>query len=463
MPTAPQAQYKFRSIIYRANQSRAVSKDLEYMLILLRVRMEKKGSTPKKVKISSKPKDRLNHCRDYIMSEASKLSEDGFTQLNSILARSDENDTLTIVEDLMDQLADALRTERELQVRYNDLDTARWNLAKDLASQQSKLDNVKTEEEAERRRVIEDIAHSERKWAERLKQMTQKYQIQVQEIQRVHNLNIASWDADRRALEEKHETSLNSLQDVIDKGNVAILDDFEKEKDELAHIQLTELSSLRNENEVEKFKIRKEFEEDIARRKKIHEAQLNNLNKQHEQERYAIMTNSERDKGAMRALHEAEKGALREQYGREKDEIITSSQSQHRAMKKDLGLLSDALAAREGFTPIPDKDFNREFSDLAEMVNVVARVEWEVEQCDWTPEILDKLSDNAPRRLRRAIIQNTIWTVLFANIFCSPFRIFGEEGKKLESKWIKAYGEGTYSFPNSDSTLRKLIANRRQP
>ena len=39
-------------------------------------------------------------------------------------------------------------------------------------------------------------------------------------------------------------------------------------------------------------------------------------------------------------------------------------------------------------------------------------------------------------------MQNTLWVILYEMIFCTPFRVFGEEGVKLDMQWLDKYGQG---------------------
>jgi hypothetical protein len=93
---------------------------------------------------------------------------------------------------------------------------------------------------------------------------------------------------------------------------------------------------------------------------------------------------------------------------------------------------------------MPDNDIKARFQDLAQEIDTLARLEWKPNQKEWTNQVLRQLSGNQ-RLLKKQILQDSVWVILHENIFCSPFRIFGEEGRSLESQWSDEYGKGWLS------------------
>lgn len=110
-------------------------------------------------------------------------------------------------------------------------------------------------------------------------------------------------------------------------------------------------------------------------------------------------------------------------------------------LRGEIESLNGALLARDRFTPITDHELESRFSDLAEEIDQLARPEWHSKQSDWTDHLLSRLSKN-PKRLKKELLQDSLWTILYENIFCSPFRVFGEEGRNLEAQWNDAFGKG---------------------
>jgi hypothetical protein len=110
-------------------------------------------------------------------------------------------------------------------------------------------------------------------------------------------------------------------------------------------------------------------------------------------------------------------------------------------LKRDIEALNGALVAREHFKPLSDHDLKSLFSDLVIDIDHVARLGWKYNQTAWTEELLAQVAKN-PRRIKKNILQESIWIALYENIFCSPFRVFGEEGRSLETQWNVAFGRG---------------------
>lgn len=110
-------------------------------------------------------------------------------------------------------------------------------------------------------------------------------------------------------------------------------------------------------------------------------------------------------------------------------------------LRGDIESLNGALLARDRFIPIADHELESRFLDLAEEIDQLARFEWHFEQSDWTGHLLNRFSKN-PKRLKKELLQDSLWMILYESIFCSPFRIFGEEGRNLEAQWNDAFGKG---------------------
>jgi len=63
----------------------------------------------------------------------------------------------------------------------------------------------------------------------------------------------------------------------------------------------------------------------------------------------------------------------------------------------------------------------------------------EVQQDGVDGDLLGRLSGNQ-RKLKKQILQDSLWIILYTTIFSSPFRIFGDEGRALETQWSDAFG-----------------------
>ncbi|PMD58583.1 uncharacterized protein K444DRAFT_413399 [Hyaloscypha bicolor E] len=112
----------------------------------------------------------------------------------------------------------------------------------------------------------------------------------------------------------------------------------------------------------------------------------------------------------------------------------------------------EALLTRDKFTPIPDPEITSRFVALTQEVHALSLLEWKADRKKWSTQVLHQLSDNE-RSLKQQILKDIIWRALQEYIFCSPFRILGEEGKVLEKQWNDACGQdprfdnGFYIWP----------------
>ena len=76
------------------------------------------------------------------------------------------------------------------------------------------------------------------------------------------------------------------------------------------------------------------------------------------------------------------------------------------------------------------------FLEVVQMVDTLGRLVWKPNQKVWNDEKLRQLGKNQNQRvLKKSILQDLIWKIMLKHIFCSPFRVFGNEGEKLEKEW----------------------------
>jgi len=89
-----------------------------------------------------------------------------------------------------------------------------------------------------------------------------------------------------------------------------------------------------------------------------------------------------------------------------------------------------------------DNELALRFHDLANEVDDIARADWDNrrESAWYFPGNVLRNSENV-RRAKQHLLQNTIWVILYEKIFCTPFRVFGNEGKSLERAWTEKHGQ----------------------
>jgi hypothetical protein len=116
-------------------------------------------------------------------------------------------------------------------------------------------------------------------------------------------------------------------------------------------------------------------------------------------------------------------------------------------IKAEKERLKVALVQRGHFKAMTDHQLSNSFRDLAGEIDEIARVRWDPNrEGEWPwPEHILRKSENE-RRLKHDIIRTRIWVVLYQHIFCTPFRILGEEGRSMEKQWAEASGQRMYLF-----------------
>jgi hypothetical protein len=137
--------------------------------------------------------------------------------------------------------------------------------------------------------------------------------------------------------------------------------------------------------------------------------------------------------------------AKMEQDHREKEALLNEQHNTlQNSLRKDIRSRNKALVARDNAMHLTDGQLKSQFSDLVREVDTLARLEWNRNRSDWTTEMQSQVSET-PKRLQRQILQDTIWEILSKEIFSSPFRALGEEGRVLELQWTKDFGTGMHT------------------
>ncbi len=160
---------------------------------------------------------------------------------------------------------------------------------------------------------------------------------------------------------------------------------------------------------------------------------------------------SEEHEAAISVIERANETMLQKQ----KDEFELAT----KAILSDRQELNSALFARDnkkhqaalfqthGLPRKTDDQIRNSFAGIQQLVEDLGRLTWKADQPTWTKLMLqDAGNQSVSRELRRAIVQDVIWTILFNFVFSSPFRIFGEAGRALEQQWVEHSGESTCPF-----------------
>jgi hypothetical protein len=161
------------------------------------------------------------------------------------------------------------------------------------------------------------------------------------------------------------------------------------------------------------------------------------------EEHRANLSKKDTDTELQRREYLMEKMALEKQYEEREKALKVEHNAAQDYLKKATRSRDKALVKRDNVSKLTDGELKAKFSDLTRKVDALARLEWTSNHSEWTPEKQEQVSDTSKRQ-QRQILQETMWDILFKEIFASPFRVVGRKGFALELQWNKESGECTY-------------------
>ncbi|KAK4552631.1 hypothetical protein LTR86_010275 [Recurvomyces mirabilis] len=91
----------------------------------------------------------------------------------------------------------------------------------------------------------------------------------------------------------------------------------------------------------------------------------------------------------------------------------------------------------------PDDKIRESFGQTEKLIDDLSdRHAWDPAREIWPDHVLQRLCGlDEMRMLRKSIVRDLVWCLLFQFVFAHPFRMFGEEGNKLQASWSDASGE----------------------
>jgi hypothetical protein len=214
----------------------------------------------------------------------------------------------------------------------------------------------------------------------------------------------------RMHMETKHRERVNDLLDKAEQKEATLKHNH--------HSKLSEFNSRLEDSRLE------------------HEQALMYMETKHRERVNDLLDKAEQDEATLKHNHQQETARL--------NKII------HGRTK--------AIVTRETFTPITDRDLKTKLTELSSKVDSLGKLQWSPDRSTWRDDQLKQVRINS-KKLQKSIIQETVWLVLHEYILCSPFRVFGTEGIKLEKQWNNAYGNGQYANPRDGPVL--TIMDRR--
>jgi chromosome segregation ATPase len=259
------------------------------------------------------------------------------------------------------------------------------------------------QEKEEELRDVRDDLQAQLKRAE--EQLNQAKDAKAKEIEGMWSLHAA----DKAQMETEHRKKISEKDEEVRGVREELHTQVKITEEQLGHAaeaKATEIEKIRKEHEC----VINAKAEEIERIQKEHQSEI----------------------VAMRVVRATERVEMEE--GRARDTM---------RLRKDVEDLKGALLERDHSKSMSDREAARLFQDIVSEVDEFARVQWDVKyESTWPfPEKSLRMSENI-RRAKQYIIQNTLWVILYEKIFCTPFRVLGDEGKSLEEQWIGEFGQG---------------------
>ena len=265
------------------------------------------------------------------------------------------------------------------------------------------------EEELKKQQIDRELSE------ERLKQ---QYQDDLEEERRTRNRVVARLNEELERDKEQHARAIESLR----QERISELSQLIQRHEDAAQLSRQQLDSTK----------------DQADRK--------------EKRMAAEQTRTVQDLNQSHAAKVAQMMAFEQQ-------LIAKHDQQTKRLQGEVQGLNEALLTRDDeiyqgtiFTAPdlprkPDDKIRDQFLEMQQMVETLGRLTWKQNQQVWTDSVLQDIGrQQVPRALKKGILQHIMWTLLFNRVFCSPFRLFGEEGTQLESEWNEQCGKGQDQF-----------------
>jgi hypothetical protein len=224
-------------------------------------------------------------------------------------------------------------------------------------------------------------------------------------------------------------------------------EDARKQRETLERRSLKEhheIQSALQRSENEKLLLSQDIQREQAEKKSL-KAQYNNervsLTSSHTRELEQIRNEHSRQ---IEEHHQSSK-AREEEIKRLHKLALQRKESLYQAEMEKLNSLKEELTGellkRDHFNSLRDRDVQVRFNALVDKVDLLARIEWSDRVSkSWPiqPRLLYGATNK--REAKQYVLQDRLWRTLYFRVFCSPFRMLGEEGKALEQQWLVSSG-----------------------
>lgn len=264
----------------------------------------------------------------------------------------------------------------------------------------------------------------------------QKHQEQTSSLVASHNNELSETS-------QKHQKQLEKLTEELKSSRDKVVREASNNKQKLSQLEAeysqSRADSLRrHESEKTKLAQAAAYAADQALRKleKLkadHEDQMNELKKTIGITKVDLMQKQKAREEKRTSLHEQQMQHIREEV-EDFNEVLRTRDEEPGQTE----LFSTSCLPR-----LTDEEICHQFQHIRTKVDSLSGLEWRKQQQSWTLAVFQKLGERAPEpQLRKAVVQDLIWTQLYHFVFSSPFRIFGVKGKTLEDEWNNGRSRG---------------------
>ncbi|KAH6724440.1 hypothetical protein BKA61DRAFT_588455 [Leptodontidium sp. MPI-SDFR-AT-0119] len=352
-----------------------------------------------------------------------------------------------------------------------------WELNEDLARVQRESQREVGKLEGQLSAIESQFNSQEYKHEDQMNRLRGEYQREEKIQAEKHELQRRRLNSDLMHLRNKYDTDMKVLKDQHERekyeNNVAAeqelvrirteleqrLHDTEWSLSTIKKRHEDEIAVIRLQNDEERSRISEDFDTEMAQMRRTHTIQVDQMVTKYENEKAALVTDLQTAKGqyqkrleemsiqleqeiagkdkrldALRAEHDAEKTAMRTAHEREKVSLT-------RGLQESVEVLKGALVRRDHFKAMSDHELSYRFQEISSEVDDIARIRWDQRQgSTWAFTDQSFRHSENERRMKQYLIQNTLWVILYERVFCTPFRVLGEEGKALEREWLQRFG-----------------------
>ena len=344
--------------------------------------------------------------------------------------------TAPIVAELLEQyeqLSDAYRTRSEQS--KDQYDQERNSRLEQVKAKNDEIGNLRSEHSAE-------VDHLKAKHWDEISEMRQRHREETNRDNKRHEEEV-------RDMRQQHDQLLDRTRSTNESARRKLLETIQEAQNKIITTQ-KQLEEAQKSHETAMAATLKRLEDEIRRaaedKRKMedgHKMQLLNEKQMYDAD---LETRSERYEKKLfktKKAHHTEVTRLVSMQKQSAGELESYSGALLTRDIKEFSLLEMAE-----LKVLSDGEIGDRFSGLSQEVDRLSRLDWNPNPKHWTKQIVQVFSSN-DRAFRKQILQDQIWCLLREFIFCSPFRVFGDEGRLLETQWNERCGRGKYPPPVS--------------